>query len=327
MKTRMGHFGWILVVLLSSVLWVGFACAQEANYPTKPITLIVPYGPGGIVDVGARIFVDSLSRELKVPVIIANRPGGSGIVGAQAMLNANPNGYTLLATAGASIIAAVQLSKELPFDPRKDMAPIAYIADAPVAMSISKSTPINSFAEFVQYGLANPGKLRGGTAGIGSEPDIMLRSILKNTKIHSKVVPYPAVGPLVTAILGGHLDWMTLSLPATRAYQRSGDVKVVLLTRRSSDLPGVPSGPDAGYPDVSVSTWMGLLAGVKTPKPIIDRLVAAAAAASKDREVVKKLSDAGFSVEFKGPDALSKIIASQWDIFAEVLKEADMKPE
>jgi tripartite-type tricarboxylate transporter receptor subunit TctC len=323
----MGHFGWILVLVASGVLWAGFAPAQEANYPTKPITLIVPYGPGGIVDVGARIFVDSFSRELKVPVIIANRPGGSGIVGAQAMLNASPNGYTLLATAGASIISAVQLSKELPFDPRKDMAPIAYIADAPVAMSISKNTPINSFAEFLQYGLANPGKLRGGTAGIGSEPDIMLRGLLKNTKIQSKVVPYPAVGPLVTAIMGGHLDWMTLSFPATRAYQKSGDVKIVLLTRRSSDLPGVPSGPDVGYPDVSVSTWMGLLAGAKTPKPIIDRLVAAAAAASKDREVAKKLSDAGFSIDFKGPDALSKIIANQWDIFAEVLKEADMKPE
>ena len=153
------------MLLLSSVLWAGFACAQEANYPTKPITLIVPYGPGGIVDVGARIFVDSLSRELKVPVIIANRPGGSGIVGAQAMLNANPNGYTLLATAGASIIAAVQLSKELPFDPRKDMAPIAYIADAPVAMSIGKSTPINSFAEFVQYRPGESGKAQGRHGG------------------------------------------------------------------------------------------------------------------------------------------------------------------
>ena len=327
MKTRMGHFGWILVLLLSSVSWAGFARAQEANYPTKPITLIVPYGPGGIVDVGARIFVDSFSRELKVPVIIANRAGGSGTIGAQAMLNARPNGYTLLATAGASIIAAVQLSKELPFDPRKDMAPIAHIADAPDALSIGKNTPINSFAEFVKYGLANPGKLRGGTAGIGSEPDIMLRSILKNTKIQSKVVPYPAVGPLVTAIMGGHLDWMTLSLPATRAYQKSGDVKIVLLTRRSSDLPGVPSGHDVGYPDISFNTWMGLLAGAKTPKPIIDRLVAAAASASKDPEVAKKLSDAGFSIDFKGPDALSKLIAYQWGIFAEIAKEGNFKSE
>ena len=162
-------------------------------------------------------------------------------------------------------------------------------------------------------------------SSLGGETHIMFELIVRGNKIDAKMVPYPATGGLVTAILGGHVDWMTLSLPATIPYHKSRDVRIVLLTRRSPELPEVPSGADVGMPDVSVNLWMGLFANPKTPKPAYDRLVSAVGATMKDPEVSKKLSDAGFLVAYKAPAEFSKLINDQWDIFARVIKEANLK--
>jgi len=320
-------------IILCGILAVAFAVsagsvpiqAQEGPFPSKPVTIIVPFGPGGIIDVGTRIITDRLSRELKVPVIVDNRTGGAGLIGTTAFLGMKPDGYTMLSASGAATISTVQLSKTPAFDPRKDLLPVGYLADAPCAMSLAKHTPFKSFNEFLQYAKANPGKLRGGMSSLGGETHIMFELIVRGNKIDTKMVPYPATGGLVTAILGGHVDWMTLSLPATMAYQKSGDVKIALLTRRSPELPGVPSGADVGMPDVSVNLWMGLFANPKTPKPAYDRLVSAVGATMKDPEVSKKLSDAGFLVAYKAPAEFSKLINDQWDIFARVIKEANLK--
>ncbi len=202
---------------------------------------------------------------------------------------------------------------------------MGYLADAPCAMSVAKNTPFKSFNEFLQYAKSNPGKLKGGMSSLGGETHIMFESIVRGDKIDSKMVPYPATGGLITAILGGHVDWMSLSLPATMPYEKSGDVKIVLLTRRSPELPGVPSGADVGLPDISVNLWMGLFAHPKIPKPAYERLVSAVSAAIKDPEVSKKLSEAGFSVAYRNPSEFSKLMNEQWDIYAKVIKEANIK--
>ena len=297
----------------------------QQDFPSKSITIIVPFGPGGIIDVGTRIFAERLSKELKVPVVIENKAGGAGLIGSSAFLNTTPDGYTLLSASGAAVISTVQLSKTPAFDPRKDFLPVGYIADAPCAMSVAKDAPFKTYEEFVKYAKANPGKLRGGVSSLGGETHIMFEAILKQNKIESKMVPYPATGGLVTAIMGGHLDWMCLSFPATMPYHKSGDVKIVLLTRRSAELPGVPAGADVGLPDVSINQWMGFFAHPKTPKSAYDKLVAAVTATAKDPEVAKKLSDAGFTLAFKGPQDFSSLLNVQWDIFAKVIKEANIK--
>lgn len=299
----------------------------QQDFPSKSITIVVPFGPGGIIDVGTRIFAERLSKELKVPVVIENKAGGAGLIGSSAFLNTTPDGYTLLSASGAAVISTVQLSKTPAFDPRKDFLPVGYLADAPCAMSVAKDAPFKTYEEFVKYAKANPGKLRGGVSSLGGETHIMFEALLKQNKIESKMVPYPATGGLVTAIMGGHLDWMCLSFPATFPYHKSGDVKIVLLTRRSAELPGVPAGADVGLPDVSINQWMGLFAHPKTPKPAYDKLVAAVTATAKDPEVSKKLSDAGFNLAFKGPQDFSSLLNVQWDIFAKVIKEANIKVE
>ncbi len=276
---------------------------------------------------GARIFSDRLSKELKVPVVVENKAGGAGLVGASAFMNMNPDGYTLLAASGAAVISAVQLSKTPAFDPRKDMLPVGYLADAPCAMAVGKNTPFNSFNEFLQYAKSNPGKLRGAVASLGGETHIMFESIVRDAKIDSKMVPYPAIGGLITAVLGGHVDWWCGTMPVALPYHKSGDMRVLLLTRKSAELPGVPSGADAGFPDISVNTWMGLFAHSKTPKPIHDKLVAAVSNMIKDPELAKKLSATGFTVAYKNPAEFGKLIEDQWGIYAKVIKEANIKVE
>ena len=321
-------FGWV-VWAIGLVLIIGPAplLAQQGGYPSKPVTIIVPYGPGGINDVASRIFAGRLSKELKVPVVIDNKAGGGGLISAAAFFNTSPDGYTLLAASGSGVISVVQLSKSPAFDPRKDFLPVGYLGDTPGAMSVAKNAPFKTIEEFLKYARSNPGKLRGGVANLGSEPHILFEMVCKQGKIESKMVPYPATGGLVTAIMGGHLDWMTLSATATMPYHKSGDVKIVLLTRRSAEFPGIPSGADVGMPGVSINHWMTYFALSKTPKPIYDRLVEAVAATAKDPEVAKKLADVGFTLAYKSPAEVSKLINDQWDVYAQVIKEANIKTQ
>jgi len=319
--------GWGMILFYISVFMVGTTPiqSQEGKFPSKPVEIIVPYAPGGIIDLGTRIFGESLSRELKVPVVIKNQAGGGGLIGSTAFLNAKPDGYTLLSGCAGAIISTVQLSKNPPFDPRKDLLPVGYMADAPLAMSVPKTSPFKSFDEFVQFAKSNPGRLKGGVTSLGSENHIMFMSIIRDANVESKMIPYPGTGQLVTAILGGHLDWMTLTLPATMPYVKSGDVRILLLTRKSPELPNVPAGPDIGLSSFSVNIWTGLLVLPQTPKATYDTLVSAVNAASQDPQITKKLANAGFYVSYRNPHEFSNVIKDQWEIFSRIIKETGIK--
>ena len=311
-----------LLIWLISIGGPALVQGQESKYPSRPLEIIIPFGPGGILDVGTRIFIEPLSKELGVPIIIRNKSGGAGLIGSTAFLKMKPDGYTILGASAAAVISTVQLSKTPQFDPRKDLRPIGYLADAPASMSVPKNSPFKSFNDFVQFAKENPNKLNGGVSSLGGETHIMFASILGDNKIESKMIPYRGTGSLVTAMLGGHLDWMCLSLPATMPYQRSGDANILLLTRKAPTLPGVPSGSDVGLPNVSVNMWLGFFALPQTPKPVYDKLVAAVARAAKDPKMAEKLAKAGFNVAYKNPDEFSNLISDQWNIFGRVIKEA-----
>jgi tripartite-type tricarboxylate transporter receptor subunit TctC len=315
----------LLLVSLVFVIGPGAVLSQEVKYPSKAVEVIVPFVPGGFIDVGARLFADPLSKELKVPVVIRNQPGAGGLIGCSAFLNTKPDGYTLLASTGAGVISTVRLSKNPAFDPRKDLSPIAYIAESPVAMSVPKVSPCKSFDDFLQLARNNPGKLKGGFSVPGGESHIMFMSIVRDARIETKIIPYVGTGQLNTAILGGHLDWMASSLPSVIPYARSEDVRVLLLTRRSPDLPSVPSGSDVGLPNVSFNMWMGFFLHPQIPRPIYDRLVSAVSAAAKDPELAKKLANAGFNLAYKNAHEFTALINEQWDIFGRVIKESDLK--
>jgi tripartite-type tricarboxylate transporter receptor subunit TctC len=325
MRIKESVLGSILALALVLGVCPAGAVAQEAAFPAKPITIIVPFPPGGFLDVGARTIGESLAKELKVPVVVENKAGGGGLVGATAFMNSKPDGYTLLAASGAAVISTVQLTKNPTFDTRKDMTPLAYLGDAPCVMAVGKHMPFKTFNEFVQYAKANPGKLKGAVSGLGGETHIMFETILGDAKIDSKLVPYPGMAGVITGILGGHLDWWCGTLPGVLQYHKAGGMKILLATRKASEVPEVPSGADVGLPDASVSVWMGLFANAKTPKPVADKLIAAVAKAVKDPEIAPKLAKAGFTLSYKGPAELGKLINDQWAIYDRVLRDAKIK--
>jgi tripartite-type tricarboxylate transporter receptor subunit TctC len=316
-----------LTVALGFVLMVrpGLIQCQERAYPSKPVDMVVPYGPGGSIDIGARVFVEPLSRELKTPVVIRNYAGGGGLTGTTAFFNAKPDGYTILATSPGGIIPTVQLAKNPAFDPRKDFLPLGHIGVSPIAMSVAKNSPFKTFDDFVQFARKNPGKLRGGVSSLGGETHIMFMSIIKDTKIDTKLIPYTTSGERVAAALGGHVDWTTGSLVSTMPYVRSGDMRVLLVTKKSPEVPEVPAGSDIGLPSVSVNIWLGFFAHGKIPKAPYDRLVSAVKAAFNDPKMTGLLTKAGFLAEYKDPQEFTKLINKDWVAFAEVLEATGMK--
>ncbi len=297
----------------------------EEKFPSKPVEIVVAYTPGGAADLAARIFAEFISTELKVPVIIKNQPGGGGLVGSTAFLNARPDGYSMLAGSNGFMINAVQFSETPPFDPRKDFLPVGHIADYPLVMAVSKTSPFKSFDDFLQFAKNNPGKLKGAITTPGGEGHAMFLSILRDAKIETKLIPYPGVGQMIAALLGGHMDWVTQTLPSAIPYIRSGDIRVLLLTRPTSELPGIPAGPDKGLPSVSGNVWLGLFVHPKTPKSAYERLVSALEAVTKNPEAAKKLVKIGFEVKYKSPSEFSNFIKDQWESFARLRKETGMK--
>lgn len=299
--------------------------SQEKEYPSKAIEMVVPFGPGGSIDIGARVFAEPLSQELKVPVVIKNYAGGGGLTGTTAFFNTKPDGYTILATSPGGIIPTVQLSKNPSFDPRKDFLPLGHVGVSPIAMSVAKGSPFKTFDDFVQFAKKNPGKLKGGVSSLGGETHIMYMSIVKDTKIETKLIPYTTSGERITAALGGHVDWTTGSLVSTMPYVKSGDMRILLLTKRSPELPDVPAGPDIGLPSVSVNIWLGFFVQAKTPKPAYDRLVSAIKVAFNNPKMKDLLDKAGYLAEYKDPQAFSKLINNDWEAFAEVIEATGMK--
>ena len=298
---------------------------QDKGFPLKPVEMFVPYAPGGSIDIGARIFAEPLSRELKVPVIVRNYAGGGGLTGATAFFNSKADGYTMLATSPGAILATVQLSKNPAFDARRDFLPLGHIGVSPVGMAVPKNSPFNSFDEFLQFAKKNPGKLRGGFSAPGGETHVMFMSIIKDTKIETKMVPYTSSGELAAALLGGHLDWKCSTLVSTMGYIKSGDMRVLVLTQRSPEVPGVPSGPDIGLPSVSLSIWLGFFVHSKIPTAAYNTLVSAVKSASDDPKVKVMLTKAGYIFEYKDPREMTKLIHRDWDAFTEVIKATGMK--
>jgi tripartite-type tricarboxylate transporter receptor subunit TctC len=316
----------ILVIGLLPVTGPIPAKGQEAQFPSKPIEMIVPFGAGGPLDSGSRIFGDLLSKELNVPVVVSPRPGGGGLIAATAYMNLKPDGYTLLATSPGAIIPTIILSKTPPFDPKKDLLPICYVAETPVALLVRQDSPHISFQDFVQYGKSNPGKLIGGTSAPGTETDIDFHGLLLDTKIESKRVPYKEGAQLKPALLGGHIHWMTSSYQSVLQFlQEPSQMKILLLTKKVPELPDVPVGPDIGVPNFSIGIWLGIYTHAKTPKPVYDKLAAAMEKVSKNPALPKKFADMGMVYGFKDTRETSKLLDRNWETFARVIEATGMK--
>ncbi|HET9339387.1 MAG TPA: tripartite tricarboxylate transporter substrate binding protein [Casimicrobiaceae bacterium] len=311
----------------AAALAAGLAHAQ-ADWPGKPIRMIVPYPPGGGTDVVARIVNEKLSTELGQPIVIDNKGGAGGSVGTELAAKAPADGYTLLLTLSSHTINP-KLYPKLGYDVERDFIPVSLAAQIPQILVAHPSVQANTVAELVALLKANPGKYNYASVGIGSPGHIAGELFKLRTGVQMTHVPYKGGGPAVTDTMGGQVQLLFVSMPAALQFVKAGRLKALAVTssKRSASAPEVPTIAENGGPDVVVDSWYGVLVPAKTPQPIVAKLNATLARVLQMPDVREKLFAQGAeavsssSAEF---DALIRDELKKWDY---VIREAKITPE
>jgi tripartite-type tricarboxylate transporter receptor subunit TctC len=276
---------------------VAAPCSRAAEFPTRPIKLVVPYAAGGPTDVLGRLVAEFLGRDLKQAVFVENKAGAQGAIGAEAVARSEPDGYTLFVTAASIIVLNPILYKKLPYDP-KDFRMLALVTDLPVVMEVHPSVPAKSVAEFVAYAKQNPGKINFGSAGTGGTIHLASEMFKQMAGIEMTHVPYKGAGPALTDLLSGNIQVMFDTLSTALPPVKSGLVRPlgVSSAQRSPDLPDVPTIAESGYPDYRVSVWYGIAAPAKLPDDIAQKIGASLDRALNDDGFRASLEKIGFPV-------------------------------
>jgi tripartite-type tricarboxylate transporter receptor subunit TctC len=257
-------------ILAALLVLVATAALAQHPWPARPVTIIVPYPPGGSNDVFARELGKKLSDAWKIPVVIDNRPGGGGSIGAALVARAKPDGYTLcLLSSSFTTNAAVQ--KELPFDPVNDFAPVAMVAKGPMLLTVSNKLPVNSTLELFALARKDPGKLNYGSSGVGSTNHFATELLMDAAKIKMTHIPYKGMSPAITDAIAGNVDVLIASAPSIYPQVKAGRVKALGVTSAAAFAPIPELRPVAqmGAPGYSFELWWGILAPKATPPDIV----------------------------------------------------------
>jgi tripartite-type tricarboxylate transporter receptor subunit TctC len=323
------QFRQLACVAVAALLVAGLRAAPVAAqaFPGKPITIIVPFPAGSASDSGARIMAQAMSESLKVPVVVDNKPGASGIVGTEFVKRAVGDPYTLIFAASTTHAANVSLFKTLPYDPVKDFTPIAKVGVIGWMLMVRPDFPGTTIKDVVAYGKANPDKLTfgHGTAGMLAAGSLFAKS----AGFTARPIPYKGNPPAMADLLGGTIDFSFVDMGNAVPQLKAGKLKGlgVTLASRSAHAPDVPTFGEAGYPNVVVVAWVGLLAPANIPKEAQQKLIAAAAAALTQPEVKAKLLSAGFDLETGDGEVLARTIDADIKHWARMLSDAGVKPE
>ena len=300
------------------------AAQAQAAYPTKPITIIVPFSAGGTTDILARILGQFMSKDLGQPVVVDNRAGAGGNIGAQAVARAAPDGYTLLmGTVGTHAINQ-SLYKKLAFDPIKDFAPLSRVALVPNLLVANPSQPFKTVKEMIDYAKANPGKITFGSSGNGSSIHLSGELFKHMAGVEMQHVPYRGSAPAVTDLLGGQIAVMFDNMPSAIGYVKSGKLRPLAVTtpKRSPALPDVPTIAEAGVPGYEATSWFGLLAPAKTPAPVVAKLNASILKALADPEVKAKMAEQGAEPYGEKPEQFAQFIQSETEKWGKIVKQS-----
>ena len=282
-----------------------FAGAQ--TYPTKPVRLVVGWPPGGAADTSARPISLKLGEALGRPVVIDNRPGATGTIGASVVAKAPPDGYTLLH--GTSNELVMNPYEKMPYNTQEDFAPISMMIAFPSVLVVHPSVPVKTLPQFVQFLRARPGKINFGTTGTGMSQ--VSGEMFKNlTKVDFTYIQYKGGGPAVLALIGGHVDASFSTLPSTVTFIKSGKLRALMVTddKRSPAAPDIPSALEVGMKDFALLTWNGLLAPPKTPAPILDRLNKEIVAVMQADEMKEKMLVSAAEVRTTSREGFAEII-------------------
>jgi len=312
----------LITTLAAGCLAAGFAGSVLAQtYPSQPVRLVLPYTAGSPNDVVARLFAPFLSEELGQPVVVENRPGGGTAVGANAVLQAEPDGYTLLFSNSPSHLIAPLITQGFPSEPLKDFKPIATVGASSNGIIISSKLPIKTVQEFVAYAKAHPGKLNFGY-GQGTQPQLVGEMFKMAAGIDLANVPYKGGMQAVTDMLGGRID-INIGAPGTLLkLHQSGKVRMIGYTgtKRNKGMPDIPTMVESGYPSVVSTTYYGILGRADLPQEIVDRLNQATAKALKAKGLQDGLDRILFQPVTMSPQDMADLFAKEQERWAKVVK-------
>ncbi len=314
---------------------IGPAAAQgpaksDAAYPSRPIKLIVPYSPGGSTDLTARTVGQKLSESFGQPVVVENRPGANGNLGAQAVAKAAPDGYTLLLAERGAMTINPSIYRSLPFDSSRDFEYIGIATFGAYVLVINQMLPARTFAEFVQLAKAKPGEIHYASQGIGSMTHMNTETLNSNLGIKLTHVPYKGAGPATAAVFAGEVGVTLATVPAVLGFVRDGRIRALAIspTERSPLLPDVPTFAEAGGgEDTVVPTYSGFAAPAGTPRAIVTKLNAEIKRALGQRDVAERLVSAGLQPYGSSPEEMTELVKRDLARFAKLVEAIGIKPE
>lgn len=315
----------MLAATLAILALEGAASAQAA-WPDRPITMVVPFPPGGPTDLVARVLAKQLTDQLGQTVVVENKGGANGNIGMQYAAAAKPDGYTVLYNT-SSIALSPNLYRSLAFDPVKDFAPVSSTAVIPLVLLVHPSVPADTASAFVDYARKHPGKLSYGSAGAGNVTHLGALLLLKSLNIDAVHVPYRGSAPAMTDLVGGQVQVMTNTLNDSLGFIREGKLRALAVTSdtRSDQLPNVPTVAETVAPGFGMGAWQGVVVPAGTPAPIIDKLNAEILRALKSPEMQKQLKVQGAQALGSTPQEYAAYIKSEIARWGEVVKAANVK--
>ncbi len=318
----------LLCGLLAMACLPGLAGAAD-EYPSKPISIVVPYPAGGVVDIVGRLVADKLGTALGKRVIVENKPGAGGTIGAAAVAKAAPDGYTLLVGGAATHVFAPLLYKTVPYDPVKQFAPISQLTAGPLVLVVNSALPAKNMAEFLAYVRANGDKVNFASNGKGTFPHLAAELMKQAANLNPTHIPYNGGPPAMIALAAGDVAFSVNHIPNVLAQIKAGKIRPLATTglARSSSFPDLPTFDEAGFKGFETSAWFGLFAPPGTPPPIIDRLARETTEALKAKDLRDKLATQGDEPIGSTPAAFATYIGGEIAKWTKVVPDAGIVPE
>jgi tripartite-type tricarboxylate transporter receptor subunit TctC len=315
------------VVALAACIWSGAAQAQD--YPTRPIRLIVAFTPGGTTDFVARLLADKIKGPLGQSVIVENKPGANGAIGAEYVAKSDPDGYTLFFTTVGAVAINPAFRSNLPYDSLRDFAPVGLTVRNSTMLVVNANMKVGSAKELAGLAKEKPGTITIGITGIGAISHLGLELFQSAAGIKLQAVPYRGAAQAVTDILGGQLDGVFADVPTIISQVKAGKLKALAATsrERSDIFPDVPTFVEQGFADTVADQWAGVLAPARTPPAIIAKLNAAFAAALSDADVRSKLAQAGVTPSPSSPEEFARYLKDEIARWGTEIREKGIKGE
>jgi tripartite-type tricarboxylate transporter receptor subunit TctC len=315
------------LLFLAAVLLA--AATANAEFPDKPIRLIVPFAAGGVTDTSGRVVADALSRRLGQPIIVENKPGASGNIGAQQVSLAPPDGYTLLLGFDGSIVINPHVFANFPIDVTRDLDPVGKIGDATLIIVAHPSFPAKNLQQLIEYSKAQPGGVPYGTSGVGGTPHIAGELLNQRTGAKLVHVPYKGGGQAMTDALGGNIPTVYTAVAGAMQHIKGGRLVPIAVSsaKRVGSLPDVPTFMESGVADFEVDSWVSVLAPPKTPKAVIEKLNSELNAVLRDPAIVERLATLGIVATPGTPQMLADQIRTDLAKYGQVVKAAGIKAE